>query len=124
MLLFIFAIYAALLPNLVTAKGTHYLFNSNGDWIAFIEGKYVYDTDGEWIGWLAWGDADVANVDGEYLGTITDGNRLYYFTKHPYRGYPGYPGYPGHPGYPGYPGYAGYDPLPSGANDVIIIKKK
>lgn len=95
-----------------------YLFNSDGVWIAFKKGKYVFDTDGNWVGWLPWDDRDVVDTNGNYLGTIFDGNRLYHFTTHPNRGYPGYPGYPGDPGYPGYPGYAGYKLLPRGASDI------
>jgi hypothetical protein len=94
------------------ADDVHYLFNSSGNWIAFRVGEFVYDSEGEWVGWLAWKDADVATVDGEYLGTIVDGNRLIRFRNRPYKGYPGYPG------------YAGYSPLPSGASDVVIPKKK
>lgn len=107
-------------PNISTANETHYLFNSDGEWIAFKEGKYIFNTEGEWIGWMGWDDADVADKDGKYLGTITHGNRLYYFTNHPYRGNPGYPGSPGYPGRPGYPGHAGYDSPPSGAQNTRI----
>ena len=91
-----------------------YLFNSSGGWIAFRVGKFVYDSDGDWIGWLPWGDADVVTIEGEYLGTIYQGNRFYKQIYHPYRGYPGYPGYPG---------YAGYAPLPPGTEDVVIAKE-
>ena len=105
-------------PSAGTARDTHYLFNSEGEWIAFKEGKYVFDTEGEWIGWMGWSDADVADKDGKYLGTITHRNRLYFYTNHPFRGNPGYPGSPGYPGRPGYPGQAGYDSPPSGAQNA------
>lgn len=65
------------------------------------------------IGWLPWGDNEVVSMKGDYLGTIVDRDRIYYFTNHPYRG---------NPGYPGYPGFAGYKPLPSGAKDIVIKK--
>ena len=58
-----------------------YLFNSSGDWICFKVGKYIYDTDGNWIGWLPWTDNDVVTDDGDYLGTICDKNRIYYFNN-------------------------------------------
>ena len=94
-----------------------YLFNSSGSWIAFRVGTYVYSTNGTWVGWLPWGDDDVVDTQGSYLGTIFYGSRLYHVYGKPYRGYPGYPPYPG---YPGYPGFAGYSPLPLGARDVSI----
>lgn len=71
----------------------HYLFNSSGEWIAFRISNYVYDTDADWVGWLPWGDNDVVDVNGDYLGTIFPNNRFYRIIFKPYRGYPGYPGY-------------------------------
>lgn len=97
-----------------------YLFNSSGDWIAFRINKYVFDTNGNWIGWLPWDEFVVVNTNGEYIGRITNSNRLYYFSNEPYHGYPGYPGYPVHPGYPGYPGFAGYSSLPVFAADIVF----
>ncbi len=108
-------------PSLGSAGGVHYLFNSEGRWIAFKKGKYVFNPEGEWIGWMGWSDADVADKDGKYLGTITHRNRLYFFISHPFRGNPGYPGSPNYPGRPIYPGQAGYDSPPSGAQDVKIM---
>jgi hypothetical protein len=99
-----------------------YLFNSSGEWICFKVNKFIWDTNGNIIGWLPWGDNDVVTMEGDYLGTIVDKDRIYYFSNHPYRGYPGYPGYPGYLGYPGYPGFAGYKSLPSGAKDIVIKK--
>lgn len=99
-----------------------YLYNSHGQWIAFRQGEFVYNKSGQWIGWLPWGDADVVDKSGKYLGTIVDQDRFYHFRGHPYRGYPGYPGYPGFAGYPGYPGYAGYSPLPPMAEDIAQIE--
>jgi hypothetical protein len=116
----IVSIIALLIPAFGSAREVHYLFDSEGRWIAFREGKYVFDTRGEWIGWMGWSDADVADKEGKYLGTITHRNRLYYFTNHPFRGNPGYPGSPAYPGRPGYPGQAGYDSLPSGARNAAI----
>ncbi|ELA7158608.1 hypothetical protein RAX54_004533 [Vibrio parahaemolyticus] len=90
-----------------------HLFDSSGDWLGFRIGKNVYNSDADWVAWLPWGDDDVVTTDGDYLGTITNGNRLYHFSSKPYRGYPGYPGYPG---------FAGYSPLPFGARDVTMPK--
>ena len=61
-LLLIFMVVFLLVPTVGTARDTHYLFNSEGKWIAFKKGKYVFDTEGEWIGWMGWSDADVADI--------------------------------------------------------------
>ena len=97
----------------VTKNNPQFLFNSSGNWIAFRVGKYVFNTHGRWIGWLPWGDEDVVDTHGNYLGTIVDGDRFYRFHYRPYRGYPGYPGYPG---------YAGYSALPFMAQDIDVEK--
>ncbi len=115
-LFLILVISILFVPNISTARETLYLFNSEGEWVAFREGKYVFNVEAEWIGW---NDADVADRDGKYLGTVTHGNRLYYFSNHPYRGNPGHPAYPGRPGYPG---HTGYDSLPSDAKNAKIKK--
>lgn len=98
-----------------------HLFDSNGDWVAWkrlADDRFLWGTEGDWIGWFPWGDDDAVDPEGNYLGTIVQGNRLLHRDYQPYRGYPGYPGYPGYAGYPGYPGFAGYCSLPSGYSDV------
>ena len=95
-----------------------YLFNYEGEWIAFRINKYLYNTNADWIGWFPWKNNVAVTEDGEYLGTIYGKNRLLYNQNQPYLGYPGYPGYPGCPGYPGYPGYIGYIGNISGVIDV------
>lgn len=100
-----------------------YLYNSSGRWIAFRQGKYVFDTEGNWVGWLPWGDGQVVDVEGRYLGTIYPEDRLYRALTQRKRGYPGYPGYPGRPGYPGYPGFAGRSHLPPAAADVQELNR-
>ena len=98
-----------------------YLFNSCGDWIAFRKGEFVFDTDGNWLGWLPWGDLEIVDVSGEYLGTI-ESDRLYRFKNRPYRGYSGHSDSPDYPGYPGYPDHPGCSLLPSFAEDINIAK--
>ena len=99
-----------------------YLFSSSGQWIAFKRDEYVFDTNGNWIGWIPWNDGDVCAPNGEYLGTITQNDRLYRFYARPNKGYLGYPGYPSYLGYPGYPGYASYSPLPPLAEDIEELR--
>src|SRR5437763_13667084 len=96
-----------------------HLFDSAGKWIAFRVGDNVFDTFGGWIGWLPWGDQDVVDIHGEYLGTIF-GDRLFRLAGHPYRGYPGRAPNPEYPGYPGFPGVAPPAPLPTYAFDIDL----
>ena len=98
-----------------------YLFNSRGDWIAFLKDKFVFDTDGNWIGWLPWEDLEIVDTNGEYLGTMVR-DRLYRFKNRPYRGYPGHSDSPDYPGYPGYPSHPGCSLLPSFAENINIAK--
>lgn len=101
-----------------------YLFDSAGNWIAFVEGRFVFSPDGELLGWTPWDDHpnEVVTESGEYVATIVGGNgheRLFRFHDHPYRGYAGRPDDPGYPGYPGHPGWVDATVLPIGAEDML-----
>jgi hypothetical protein len=99
---------------------TEHLYDSAGTFITFRRSdtdKYLFDADGNWIGWLPYGDLDVHDTDGAYLGTIT-GNRLLRLANRPFRGLPGPPGLPGLPGLPELPGLVGPIALPPGAQDI------
>lgn len=98
-----------------------YLFDSKGEWIAFIMGEYVYDYDSDCIGWIPYDNNDVVDLDGDYLGTIF-GDRLYNILNKPLRGYNGFKAYPKCPGYQKFPGYVGYGEVPPGTRDVKIKK--
>jgi len=95
-----------------------YLYNSSGEWIAFCKGVYVFNTECEWIGWIPQDDNVVVDIDGQYLGTIVDNNRLYRFYDEPFSGCTACPRYPGHPGYPEYPGCTWSSTLPAMAADI------
>ena len=101
-----------------------HLFNSSGEWIAFRQGQDVFDKRCNWVGWLPWDDDDVATQEGEYLGTIVDANRFYYFGNRPHRSHPGHSAYPAYPAYPVRPPAATYAMLPVGARDIARLKKK
>lgn len=100
-----------------------FLFNSRGEWIAFRHGQDVFDERCNWIGWLPWGNHEVATYEGEYLGTIVDGNRFYYFEDRPRRSHPGNPTRPTHPAHQASPIAAARAVLPAGATDVASLKK-
>ncbi len=100
-----------------------YLFNSRGEWIAFRDRQGVFDERCNWIGWLPWGNHEVATHEGEYLGTIVDVNRFYYFADRPRRLNPGYPERPTYPALPNNPGLAARAVLPVGAADVARLER-
>lgn len=97
-----------------------YLFDSDGEWVAFRKGNHLFAPMGEWMGWFPWDDEDAVDTDGDYLGTVHLGERLYKFDNYEYRGYPGRPEHPGYPGYPGYPGHVERDFPPMFADDVKL----
>lgn len=50
-----------------------YLFDMGGGAIAFRRtwsDPYLFDLDGQWIGHCAWGDNDVVDPAGRYLGSV------------------------------------------------------
>src|SRR5687767_6994830 len=97
-----------------------YLYNSAGEWIAFREGRYVFSPNGQWIGWMPWDDCHVVTIQGQYLGTIVESDRLYRYVTRPDIASAPYPGSPSSPGFPGYPGRQHPAPLPPEAQDVVL----
>jgi hypothetical protein len=45
------------------------IYTTNGEWVALLEGIYLYDAYGEWVGWLE--GKDVYTSDGEYAGFLS-----------------------------------------------------
>lgn len=62
------------------ASNLTYLFNSDGDWIAFRIGNFIYNSDANWIGWFPWNDEHAVDTAGKYLGSIFPGRRFYRIT--------------------------------------------
>ena len=71
-----------------------YLFNSAGEWIAFLDEGHLYDPKGEVIGWIAEDGETLVDVEGRYYGTLYSGDRLYrkLFAPDTVDSSPGYPG--------------------------------
>lgn len=105
----------------------HY-FNSAGEWIAFRrtpDDRYLFDRHGNWIAWFPWNDNEAVDIEGNYLGTIVDGNRFYRRTKgRPNRPHPGFSVPPGPTGYAGHPGYAAYSGPPLGFDEVTFRRAR
>jgi hypothetical protein len=98
-----------------------FYYNSDGDAIAWRrddDDSFLFNNDAEPVGWFPWDDEDAYSMDGEYLGTIVDEERLLRRTYQPYRGYPGTPGYVGYVGYAGSAGRLGYLGYRIGFEDV------
>lgn len=53
-----------------------YLYDSEGEWIAVKKGIYLYNKEGQWIGWFPSNDKVAVDIDGEYLATIYQKDRL------------------------------------------------
>ena len=71
-----------------------HLFNSAGEWIAFLDDGHLYEPHGEVIGWLAEDHENLVNMEGRYYGTLYPDHRLYrkLFAPDIVDGSPGYPG--------------------------------
>lgn len=108
-----------------SARVQHY-FSSMGEWIAFRRypgDRYLFDHKGNWIGWFPWGDNDIVDLNGQYLGTVMDGNRIYRkMSPDPGRREAGFIVHPGRSGYAGYPGYTAHCLPPFGFKDLDMSK--
>ncbi len=51
------------------------VYTTPGDWEAVLIFPYLYNTMGEWIGWVT-PDQEVFDVDGIYVGWLTDEPRV------------------------------------------------
>ncbi len=100
-------------------QGDHmlqWLYNSDGDPVAFLSGRYVFTPRGSFAGML-YPDRTVWN--GEYVGELFADDRLIYDGRklHETRGIPGLPGLPG---FIGDPPLKGPITLPLGFQDVEL----
>ncbi|MBE0700013.1 MAG: hypothetical protein IH586_24060 [Anaerolineaceae bacterium] len=95
---------------------TRWLYNSDGDPIAFIQGDNVFTTQGDFFGKI-YPDQQVWN--GDYLGELFADDRLIYnATK--LHGNRKMPGLAGLPAYFGEPPFKGPVTIPLGYRDVDI----
>ncbi|RPJ39652.1 MAG: hypothetical protein EHM21_15470 [Chloroflexi bacterium] len=91
-----------------------WLYNSDGDPIAFISGTHVFTRQGNFLGKL-YEDNSVWN--GEYVGELYADDRLIYDARK-LKASRGIPGLPGLPGFIGEPNFKGPLTLPLGFRDV------
>ena len=95
---------------------TRWLYNSDGDAIAFVSGTYVYSPKGDFVGKL-YEDNSVWN--GDYVGELFADDRLICDARS-LHGSRGLPGLPTLPGFVGEPPYKGPVTIPLGFRDVDI----
>ncbi len=93
-----------------------WLYNSDGDPIAFISGQNVFTCRGDFFGKLY---EDNTIYNGDYVGELYADDRLIYDERR-LHGMRGIPGMPGQPEFAGEPEYKGPFSLPSGFEDVRI----
>ncbi len=93
---------------------TRWLYNSDGDPIAFVSGTYVYTRRGDFLGRL-YEDNSVWN--GDYIGELFADDRLIYDGR-ALKGSRGIPGMPKLPGFVGEPDFKGPVTIPLGFRDV------
>ena len=93
---------------------TRWLYNSDGDAIAFVSGSSVYSPRGEFIGQL-YSDNTIWN--GNYLGQVWGDDRIIYDTRKLFESR-GLPGLPTLPGFVGEAPAKGQVTIPLGFSDV------
>lgn len=93
-----------------------WLFNSDGDAIAYITNTYVFSPRGDFIGKL-YEDNSIWN--GDYIGQVMLDDRLFYDIR-TLKSTRGIPGMPSLPGFVGEPPYKGPVSVPLGYRDVDI----
>jgi hypothetical protein len=52
-----------------------YLFNTPGEYVAFVENGYIFNPNGEWLGVVTNGN-EVYNTNGLYIGLLLDDDRI------------------------------------------------
>lgn len=61
-----------------------YLYNTAGDYVAFLEGENLFAPDGDWMGFLRSGN-EVYSRDGSFLGYVLEDDRLARLRNEPRR---------------------------------------
>jgi len=106
--------------------GVKYYFNTSGEWIAFRRSetdRYLFDRKGNWIGWLPWNHKEIVDINGQYLGTVVYGDRIYQRASRGLnRREAGFVMDPGTAGYAGYPGFAAHRAPPRGFKDIDMAR--
>lgn len=57
-------------------QSPRYIFNTSGNYVAFVQGTNLFDTDANWLGFIEDGDDVYSADDGSYMGTLSTDDRL------------------------------------------------
>jgi glycosyltransferase involved in cell wall biosynthesis len=52
-----------------------YVFNTSGDYVAFVVGDNIFDPDSDWLGFIRNGN-EVYGTDGEFVGYLLEDDRV------------------------------------------------
>lgn len=53
-----------------------YIFNTSGNYVAFVQGNHLFDPGAKWVGFIEDGDDVYSAEDGSYMGTLSADDRL------------------------------------------------
>lgn len=53
-----------------------YIFNTSGNYVAFVQANYLFDPNSNWLGFIEDGDDVYSAKDGSYMGTLSADDRL------------------------------------------------
>lgn len=52
-----------------------YIFATNGDYVAFVQGEHLFTPDGDWLGFMRSGN-EVYSKTGKFIGYLMDDDRI------------------------------------------------
>jgi len=58
-----------------------YIFNTSGNYVAFVEGNNIFNPSCKWLGFIEDGDDVYSAKDGSYMGTLSSDDRLLVNTR-------------------------------------------
>jgi hypothetical protein len=53
-----------------------YIFNTSGNYVAFVQKNHIFDSNSKWLGFIEDGDDVYDAMDGSYIGTLSTDDRL------------------------------------------------
>ena len=60
-----------------------YIFNTSGNYVAFVQNNHLFDPNSKWLGFIEDGDDVYSSKGGKYMGTLSADDRLLVNTQIP-----------------------------------------